>query len=160
MIDLLHNQLIGGGLVLMLTGAVMALLRKAPLTLFDWIQDRLTVSVLISDRDPLFEWTKLWLDSIPYSQKARRLMCSLLREEDEEFSAQSRMIFAPSYGRHFFRYRRRWLWMDYVKPDKPDVTIIGGRGNRGSETIKLTILGFGQGIVRSIVKEIADFAAE
>jgi chaperone BCS1 len=142
----------------MLTGGLMALLRQAPSQFLEWLKDRFTVSVLISDRDPLFEWTKLWLDSLPYSRRARSLMCSLYRESDEEFSAQSRMLFAPAFGRHFFRHRGNLIWLEHnaAKAQSGNET---PSGSKTPESILITVLGSRQDAVRKIVSEIADHAA-
>ena len=156
---LLSNQFFSGGLILMLTGGLMALLRQAPARLAKWLKDKCTVSVLIADRDPLFEWTKLWLDSLPYSRRARQLMCQLYREDGEEFSSHSRMLFAPSYGRHFFRHNRRLVWLEYNKQEQPAAAgaqVVGAQ--KAPETILLTVLGTKQAAVRELCREIAEFA--
>jgi hypothetical protein len=155
----MQNQFFGGGLVLMLAGAVMALLRQVPDHLLKWIKGRFTVSVMIVDRDPLFEWARLWLDAHPYSKRTRNLMCSLHREADEEFSEFSKMLFAPSYGRHFFRHGRKLVWLDYNK-DKPTNSGSEGIGkSQGPETMTITVLGTNQKILRELMAEIATFAS-
>lgn len=110
MSGLIDNQFVSGGLVLMLTGAVMATLRQLPAQCYGWLRRQFTVSVSITDRDPLFEWTRLWLDSLPYSRRARNVTCSLYWEADEEFSADSKLLFAPAHGNHFFRHGGRLIW--------------------------------------------------
>jgi mitochondrial chaperone BCS1 len=156
--DLLHNQLFSGGLVLMLTGGLMAMLRQAPTMFWHWLVRRFTVSAFITDRDPLFEWTKLWLDSLPYSQRARNLSCSLWRESDEEFSSASRMLFSPAIGKHFFRHNGRFVWLEYGKPDQP-AGATPQTTNRAPETITLTVFGTKQVAVRELVGEIVKFAS-
>ena len=158
LLSLLSNQFLSGGMILMVTGGLMAMLRQAPKTFLEWLRERLTVSVLISDRDPLFEWTKLWLDSLPYSLRARRLICSLHRENDEEFSSASRMIFAPSYGKHIFRHNGRLIWLEYNKPEQPAASNASA-GAKNPETILLTVLGNEQSVVRKLITEISDFAS-
>ncbi|MGA9898232.1 MAG: hypothetical protein WBQ09_09030, partial [Terriglobales bacterium] len=82
----------------MATGAVMGLLRDLPKTVYQWIKGRWTVSVTIMDSDPLFEWAKIWLDTLPYSRRARKINCSLYRDAKEDFSTESRALFTPAYG--------------------------------------------------------------
>ena len=146
----------------MLTGGLMAALRRMPQVIFLWLRGRFTVTVLISDRDPLFEWTKQWLDSLPYARRARRVTCSLYREEDEEFTSQSRMIFAPSFGRHFFRHRGRAVWLEYNKPEGGEVSAQSSTSSsrKGPETISLTVFGMDQAIIRAFVREIQEFASD
>lgn len=148
--NLLNNQFLGGGLVLMVTGAVMALLRNIPKTVYGWLNHRFTVSLTILDGDPLFEWTKLWLDSLPYSKRARSLSCSLYREADEDFSTESRAVFAPAYGSHFFRHGKLFIWLERGKPEAAPTNTI----HKTPETITLTVLTTKQSVVRDLVKEI------
>ncbi len=156
MSHLLNNQFFSGGLVLMLTGALMGLLRQVPSRLYAWTKHRFTVSLTILDTDPLFEWTKLWLDSLPYAKRARSLSCSLYREADEDFSTDSRAVFAPAYGSHFFRHESRFIWLERGKPDAPATgnTV----GHKAPETITLTVLATKQTVVRELVREIMDSA--
>jgi mitochondrial chaperone BCS1 len=146
------NQFLSGGLVLMITGAVMALLRDIPKTLYGWLKHRFTVSLTILDTDPLFEWTKLWLDSLPYSKRARNLSCSLYRESDEDFSTDSRAVFAPAYGSHFFRHGKRFVWLERGKPEQPTAGNVVS--HKAPETITLTVLATNQAVVRELVREI------
>ena len=140
----------------------MGLLRQAPLHVYQWVKRRFTVSITIMDKDPLFEWTKLWLDSLPYASVARNVSCSLYREADTEFSSDSRVVFAPACGNHFFRHAGRWIWLERssgdVKTDKPPMASSGNQHT--PETITITVLGTRQTSIRDIVKEIALFAAD
>lgn len=155
------NQFVSGGLVLMATGAVMGLLRQLPSSFYEWSKRRLSVSLTILDSDPLFEWTKLWLDSLPYSKRARNVSCSLHREADQDFTTDSRAIFAPAYGSHFFRHGRRLVWLNRSKPDQPASGQNAPAGAaRAREIITLTIFGTQQNAVRELVIEIMNAARQ
>src|SRR5579863_26834 len=157
--DLLKNQLVGGGLVLMLTGAVMALLRKVPETIYDWIKFRVTLRVTITDKDPLFEWTKIWLDSLPYAKKARRVTCELQRSDDKDFSAESKVLFTPGKGDHCFRHNGRFIWLSFDKPEQPSTN--GAASTKMQiETLTFTLLGWRQQGLRDLISEISNYAAE
>jgi len=155
--DLAGNQFFSGGLILMVTGAIMALLRQIPTQFYNWLKQRLSVTVTIIDRDPLFEWTKTWLDSLPYARRARNVNCSLYRDAEENFSADSRILFAPAYGSHFFRHNGRFIWLSHNKADK------AATGNAPAvaapDTITLTLFGTRQTAIRDLIKEIAEFTA-
>jgi mitochondrial chaperone BCS1 len=155
----LSNPIISGGLVLMVTGAVMGLLRNLPKTIYQWIKGRWTVSVTIVDSDPLFEWVKIWLDTLPYSRRARKINCSLYRDAEEALSTESRALFTPAYGNHFFRHRGKFIWLERNKPDKEQTTNVGG-GTKAPESVTLTLLGSKQESARSIVQEIIMCASE
>jgi mitochondrial chaperone BCS1 len=150
--SILSNQLVGGGLVLMLTGGVMGLLRNVPSECYYWLKKRFTVNLTILDSDPLFEWTKLWLDSLPYSKRTRRVSCSLHREVDKDFSTDSKPVFSPSPGNHFFRHNGKLIWLERAKPEAP--TSGSAAGKRTPESITLTLLGTDQGCLRILVEEI------
>lgn len=150
---LLGNEFTTGGLTLMVVGAVMALLRQIPARLYGWLVQRFTVSVVIVDSDPLFEWAKLWLDSLPYSKKSRSITASLQRQDEEDFSADSRMLFTPAYGDHYFRHGRHWLKLSVNKNEAP--TSNGGvRSAKAPESITITILGSKQSAARELIAEI------
>ena len=158
--ELFQNQLFSGGFLLMISGAVMALLRQVPSNIYNWLKYRLSVSVSITDREPLFEWTKLWLDTLPYAKRARNVSCSLYRESDEELTLDSRLLFTPDYGSHFFRHGSKLVWLSRDKPNAPTP----GQATVGSasmpEVIKLTVFGIRQQVIRDLVQEIRQFAAK
>ena len=145
----------------MVTGALMAMLRQAPQKLLAWIKRRITVTVTILDRDPLFEWSKLWLDSLPYAKRTRTLLCSLHPESDEEFSSMSRTIFTPGYGQHFFLHRGRFVWLEYSKSEQPSGArnVPSPGGIRTPESLALTVLGTRQELARELIHEISAHAA-
>lgn len=151
------NQFVSSGLILMVTGAAMGLLRNLPGTVYGSLKRRFSVSLTIIDTDPLFEWTKLWLDSLPYSRRARSLSCSLYRDSEKDFSTESHAMFVPAYGSHFFRHGRRLIWLSRSKNDTAPTT--GTVGNaKAPESITLTVFGSDQAIARDLVREIIEAA--
>src|SRR5689334_10122881 len=150
------NPLVNGGLVLMLTGAVMAMLRQIPNKIVSWLQFRFTVKVVIRDTDPLFEWTKLWLDSLPYAKKTHNVLCSLHREAEQEFDTDSRAVFVPGYGDHFFKHNGKFIWLS--RNNKEENSGSGGKetpaGARQIESFTFTVLGHKQSMVRKLVEDI------
>ena len=151
------NEFVRGGLVLMVTGGLMGLLRKVPSELYLWLKNRLSVSLTIIEIDPLFEWTKIWLDTLPYSRRARNISCSLHRDPDQEFSTDSRALFAPAYGSHFFRHGHRLIWLTRNK-NEGNQPAMANFGQKSPESITLTVLGSDQAIARSLVIEIMQAA--
>lgn len=144
------NPLVNGGLLLMVTGAVMALLRQVPQHIYDWTKRQATVSVTITDADPLFEWAKIWLDSLPYAKTARNVRCTLsTKDTEDEVSENSKLIFTPSYGEHFFKYKGRYIWLHRGR-DESKAT----NERKTPETITLTILGPKQQLVRDLIEDI------
>ena len=158
--ELFKNQLVGGGLILMVTGAVMALLRQVPDKIYAWIRRSVTMSVTITDKDPLFEWAKLWLDSLPYAKKARRITCSLYREAGEDFSTESRVLFTPARGAHFFRHNGRFISLSFDKPETPSNNATTKSAMQMMESLTFTVFGIRQKGIRDLIVEISNFAAE
>jgi chaperone BCS1 len=154
----LGNEFVRGGLVLMLTGAAMGLLRKVPETFYAWLKHRFSVSLMILEIDPLFEWTKIWLDTLPYSRRSRSISCSLYRESDQDFTTDSRAIFAPAYGSHFFRHKGRFIWLARNKTENQPTHGMATTGSKSPESITLTILGTDQKVARELVQEIMEAA--
>lgn len=153
MIEASQNPLVNGGLILMLSGAAMALLREVPVKIYDWIRHKTTVSVTITDADPLFEWTKIWLDSLPYAKVARNLRCSLSPSDEDLLSENSKVMFTPSYGEHFFKYKGKYIWLHRGKEEAK-----AGGERKTPETINLTILGPRQQIIRELIDDIKNAA--
>ncbi len=160
--SIMGNQFVSGGLILMLTGAVMGLLRQLPSQFYGKVKDYFTITLTISEIDPLFEWTKIWLDSLPYAKKARNISCSLERDSEQEFNPNSRTLFTPAIGSHFFRHNGRLIWLDRSKPEAASPA--GGRAGSGRqlpslETIHLTLLGTKQEPARALIREIITLAS-
>jgi hypothetical protein len=105
--DALQNQFLSGGAALMVMGALMALCRRVPFTVWNWLRLRFSVTVEILNSDPVFDWMSEWLDAHPYSKRATRLTVSTKAALGED--AARPVIFTPAPGNHFFIYKRR-LW--------------------------------------------------
>lgn len=148
-----QNPLVNGGLILMVSGAAMALLRQVPVRMYDWVKHRTTVSVTITDADPLFEWTKIWLDALPYAKTARNLRCSLSQNDDDGITENSKIMFTPSYGEHFFKYKGKYIWLHRGKEEAK-----AGGDRKTPETIELTILGPKQQLIRDLIEDIKSAA--
>ena len=70
---LLQNPFFSGGLTLMAVGALMALLRNLPTTLWGVLVHWFTISVEIPDRDPAFRWVQSWIVEQKHARRARSL---------------------------------------------------------------------------------------
>src|SRR4029453_6868355 len=63
-----ENQFFSGGLILMLSGAAVALLRHIPGKIWAWIKERCIIEIDIPDRETAFEWLDKWLAAQAYSK--------------------------------------------------------------------------------------------
>lgn len=128
----LQNQFLSGGIILMLTGSVIALCRRLPLQLWEWFQRRFTISIDVSNDDPLFGWLALWLAEQPYSRRARSLTATSERDEygrsgptlavnpgSAEAQTLPQILLTPAPGNHILLYKRRLIWLSRDRKETP-----------------------------------------
>lgn len=141
----LQSQLVGGGLILMVTGAVMALLRQLPGKIMVFVRRQIIVEVDILDREDAFHWVNRWLDAQPYASKARSVSVSLNYDGDE-----AQVLFTPAPGTHRVRYKGKWFLINRSR-DKPS--------NGGQVVESFTIKAFGRSPapLRQLVLDAKDF---
>lgn len=157
----LTSPLFGGGFLLLLSGAAMALLRNIPGKIYDLLMNQISVTVEILNSDPTFEWLTLWLNEHPYTKKARRLTVSTTKhnvkcdvgECDEQ--DMPKIVFSPSPGDHLLRYKGKFIWLSRNR-EKP-ATATGGFGEFRSlirpEDFQLTVLGRSQDVIRELIAD-------
>lgn len=151
----LQNQFLSGGLVLMLVGALMALLRRTPEEVWAWLKRQCTVSLDVMNSDPAFDWLSVWLNEIPYSKRARRLSLQTTRTGEE---GERKTVFTPAPGHHFFLYRRRLVWLNRTREEG------GGKGEEQMaglvrrETYSVRCFGRSQQLIRELIEEARQMA--
>lgn len=168
MIDLPQNDFLSGGLVLMLTAGVMALCRKLPGQLWDFMLRRLTIVVDVSNDDPLFAWLSLWLAEHPYSHKARALTATSERDDygraisipSTESGDLPAVILTPAPGHHLLRYKNRLVWLSRERRDAPpnkDDSLISLFKR---EVFKVRVIGRSQEAARALLEDARSVALE
>lgn len=122
--QLASNQFFSGGLILMLSGATLAVLRHIPGKIWAWLKDRTLTEIDIPDREAAFEWLDKWLAAHAYSQRrARRLTVRVQhsdfrqRAADPEGDHRPRLLFAPAPGEHWLWYRGRLVILNRQRAD-------------------------------------------
>lgn len=162
LIHALSNQFVSGGFLLMASGSLIALCRKAPSRAWSWLQRRFIVKLDISNDDPAFFWIASWLAQQPYSRRARSLTVSSKRDHYGNVDGPQvsldiylpEIIFTPAPGQHVFFYNRRLVWLSRDRKDAaPD-----SKGNASfslwnREQFELRILGRGQAAGRSLIED-------
>jgi mitochondrial chaperone BCS1 len=118
------NQFFSGGLILMLSGAAVALLRHIPGKIWAWIKERCIIEIDIPDRETAFEWLDKWLAAQAYSKsKARRLTVRMQTPDQQERAAdptgdhRPRILFTPAPGLHWLFYRGRLVILNRHRSD-------------------------------------------
>jgi chaperone BCS1 len=155
--EALQNQLLSGGLILMMTGSLIALCRKAPIQAWGWLKRQALVSVDVTSDDPIFEWLSVWLAVNPYSLRARNLTAAVRRNEYGNIDFEKpTVIFTPAPGQHFFVYQRKLVWLSRDRKDAapsgsgPDASLFS-RIKR--ETFNIRMLGRKQSVIRALIEE-------
>lgn len=164
--DAVRNQFLSGGLLLMIVGALMAYLRRAPGQLGAIIKRQFIVSVDVTSNDPIFNWLSIWLDQHPYSKRARCLTASLKRDHYNNVISSTpvratatgpdtpgpEVIFTPAPGIHLMFYRNRLLWLSRERKET------NPNGNNEfsflyRETYSIRVLGHKQDVIRALIED-------
>ncbi|HEY0980500.1 MULTISPECIES: AAA family ATPase [unclassified Schlesneria] len=160
--QLATNQLFGGGLILMVTGGLLAYFREVPERIWQWLRRCWLLEIDILDRDPAFEWIDKWLAQHTYSQhRARSLTVKTVsvdyteRQADPTMDARPRILFSPAPGEHIFFYRGRLVILNRERP-KPD-------GNNSQslsvrESFSIHIFSRDRNIARQLLEDARDVA--
>jgi hypothetical protein len=176
--QLLNSPFLGGGLVLMATGSLIALARNVPLTIWGKIKHQFLISATVYNTDPLFDWISVWLNEHPYTKKARDIMAATKEElqkvvdsedydDGEEYGRWvPRIIFSPAHGQHFFWYKGNFIWLGREKDDKakgPTKDLIGsdtGMNSLYGEHYTFTTFGRSQGIIRALLGDVIELTKQ
>jgi chaperone BCS1 len=113
-LDVFKGPLVSGGLVLLVSGALMALLRKTPLQVFAWIRRRVIIEVEV--RDPaLVEQVGTYLSTHLLARRAMR--ARLLHSSTQSPGSPARLprvLLEPGIGLHVTRFEGHRLLLSRV----------------------------------------------
>jgi chaperone BCS1 len=160
-----QNPFFSGGLSLMIVGAAVALLRKVPGYLWQFLQRRLSVTVEVPDRDPAFRWLQIWLAAHPYAGRARDLSLAttwipagaesetaVAFDSDDSAatspSSQVKFLLSPAPGTHLLLYRKRVVILRRSRRD-----LQSGNARTFQENLSLQILGGTRALVEEPLAE-------
>lgn len=143
----MKSQLVGGGLILMISGAVMALLRQTPGKIMALVKHQVQVQVDVLDRDTAFGWLNQWLDAHPYTKKARSVTVSTAYQEDE-----LKVLFAPAPGTHRIKHNGRVFWITRNR------TQPGDKGGQISESFTIRSFGRSPSPLRQLMLDAKNLA--
>jgi mitochondrial chaperone BCS1 len=141
-----ENPVLTGAVALMVSGAVLYLLRSIPKQLLDAILRRATAEITVSDNSPAFGWAEEWLSDQPYSQHAKRVKIAHTYRNGE------RLIITPGYGRH-------WFWRDRrpVIINRENMAEKAGAG-AGKEMLTIKTFDFGRSSIEGIYRQILAYS--
>lgn len=174
----LSSQLVGGGLVLMLTGSAIALVRNLPSRMFEFVKLRTTSVIEIRNSDPLFDFVTFWINGQERFAKSRYLHATtesrvpraddnkngpVASSRDEVKRIAPAVFFSPSRGRHYLMREGRWLKIERTSQSAGPSKESGmGAGKFQMEKESFVFTGFGnsQAVLKRLVEEIVSFGSK
>lgn len=162
--QLAGNQFFSGGLILMLSGAALALFRNIPGRIWAWVKDRCLTEIDIPDREAAFEWLDKWLAAHTYSQRrARRLTVRVQhpdyrqRASDPAGDHRPRLLFAPAPGEHWLWYRGRLVILNRHRADM-EKNSQGQTASSIRETFSVTIVSRNRQLAWQLLEDARELA--
>lgn len=181
----LSSQLVGGGLVLMLTGSVIALLRNLPGSISRVVKLWTTCVIEVRNADPLFDYITFWINGQERFAKSRYLHATtesrVPRSQTENDSSgplsiassdNSRPVvpsvfFSPSRGSHYLMREGRWVRIERnsgVTPSGRQATaepsVGGGKFLQEKESFVFTGFGKSQAVLKRLIAEIVEYGSK
>jgi mitochondrial chaperone BCS1 len=140
----LDNDFLQGGLILMLLGLGIALIRPAIRGAGRVLLSQITVSVHVTDDQGAYDWLAGWLAAQPAAQRARRLVAE---------SRRGVLMFTPAPGLHLLRYRGTFGWVHRTRRSL-EAGLARARGDRAhADAMTVRMLGRSPRLLRDLVDE-------
>jgi len=150
----LGNDVVSGGLVLILIGSMLAFMHYLLGLAWDRFKRYLFVSLEVRKEDECYEWIMAWLAEMNKTQYTRDLSVVTMRERDEYGNTRRGrkpcLSFAPAPGLHFIWYNGRYISVTRTVKENQ---FAGGAGRTGlelNETLRLTTYGTDVGVLKCI----------
>lgn len=177
----LSSQIVGGGLVLMLTGSAIALFRSIPAKISWFVKLRTTSVIEVRNSDPLFDYILFWINGQERFAKSRYLhattetrvprssssskpeICPDSDSGDSSHVSVPSVFFSPSRGSHYFMREGRWLKIERTtttKPDKIGEQSSGGKWQQEKESFVFTGFGKSQAVLKDLINEIVAYGSK
>lgn len=154
----LENQLLSGGIILVIFGALLTLLRRVPFHLLGLLRRKLVIAVDVSDQDPAFYWILAWLAKHPYSQRSALLTVTTSNAEPDAAPTQHKpeVLFSPAPGAHLLRFEKRWLLLTRRRTEM--TSGVGFSDRFWRECLSIQMLGRDRSLLRRLVLEAQEHA--
>jgi chaperone BCS1 len=158
-----QNPFFSGGLTLMLLGSAVALLRKVPGQIWNFVKRRVLISVEIPDRDPAFRWVQNWLAEQRYARRSRGLSLTTIwvnpeptapsaddwwEEDGSTPGSKAQFVLSPAPGVHLMTYRGRLLILNRTRRD-----LQSGGSSAFQETITIHVVGGTRSFIEELLGE-------
>ena len=147
-----NNDIFKGGLLLMLGGAILAVVRSWPGRVWNFIKRQSMIVIDIPDRDTSFTWVNLWLSEHSYSKNWSRLLTIRTERNSERFS-KPKIIFSPAPGNHWLWYRGRLVILSRERQQLGGGDSMSSNRDPFREYFTIRILGRDRSIVRELIND-------
>ncbi len=155
------DGLVGGGLVLMVSGYMLALVRDVPKKIGHVFVRRFVTIVEIPNTSVAFRWVERWLDSHPSTASSTLVTVSAQMRKDvfdgkgpreQRNDETPEVFFSPAPGLHLLRHGRCWFMLRRTRQENASDTS-GGFGAPPREYLTLYSLGRSQQPIRELLDE-------
>jgi len=147
-----QNQLIAGGLGLMVIGTVGALCRKVPHKLWNLFLYHFTVVVDVLSVDESHTWILNWLNHHSYGKRNRRLSVVNVWMKNGD----RKTLLVPAKGTHWFFHKGRLIWLWRGKSDEGSPSGSGtselAAALNPKESISIRVLGRNKAFVNDLIE--------
>ncbi|KAL1918657.1 uncharacterized protein VTP21DRAFT_2679 [Calcarisporiella thermophila] len=147
------NPYFSAGFGLIGVGAGLAVLRQGINRGASLIQRQLLVTLEIPSRDKSYLWFLNWMSSLP-KNRARQLAVQTNFKQHDNGSISTQFSLVPGPGKHWFRYRGRWLQVERQRDGKMMDLTTGAP----FETVTLTTLWRDRDVFDELLTEAKEFA--
>jgi chaperone BCS1 len=139
-----QNQFASGGLLLMVIGGIAAYFKGIPVATKNFLMRQFTISLTITDDHSAFEWVQWWFQNREYAKRMRNVD-AFTPYMGGKFKAE----FKPAPGTHWFFYRKRPLFINFIRADEKK-----GYTTKRDERYIIWTWGRDQSFLKNILKEI------
>mgnify|MGYP002394961813 CR=1 FL=1 len=153
---ILGNDVVAGGLVLIVLGSLMALLHLGLQILWDRCKKYLFVSLEVRKEDESYTWIMSWLAELNKQQYTRNLSLITKRERQTRYPQPTLdpkrpvLVFAPAPGLHFIKFNGRYISITRKISQNPFP--VGRDGVELNETLTLSTYGMDVESLKSIAE--------
>lgn len=147
--SLIHDNIASIGLLSLVGGSVVALVKSVPSRLMGWVMRRVSLTVEILSSDQLFQLTTDWLATTNYCRKARRLNAQ---------TKDSTILLSPSTGTHWIWHHKRLVGLKRSR--EAAVGSTASINPQKPETYVLTVFGRNPVRVTNLLAEIKAMATK
>ncbi len=125
------NQVFSGGLTLAIIGGAVAYLRHLPQQIWNYIWERVILTVQVDSRDDAFEWFQAWLVAQPVQSRMRDLALATKRNFDGGFAVSDadnspKGVLAPVDGTFKVHFQSRTFWFSASRERQQNNSMLVG----------------------------------